>query len=76
MLHAGSAARRSSSKGCGQVNHEQREIGGVGDGGWRDVHEVFQTPELLGISEIELDLEPEPIVVNHVVVGQGRVARK
>src|SRR5207247_3100630 len=55
------------------VDHEQGQISGIGHGSLGGVHEVFQTPELLGIAEVELDLEAKLIVVHQQVKGEGQV---
>ena len=41
----------------GHIDHEQRQIGRIGDPGGGDVHEVFQAPVLFGISKVKLNLE-------------------
>ena len=46
-----------SPQTVGHIDHEQRQIRGIGDPGRGDVHEVFQTPVLFGIPEVTLDLE-------------------
>jgi hypothetical protein len=40
------------------IDHEQRQIGGIGDPRGGHVHEVFQAPVLFGIAEVKLDVEP------------------
>ena len=46
-----------------QVDHEHRQIGGIVNRELLDIHEIFQTPELFSVTEIELDLETEAIIV-------------
>jgi hypothetical protein len=37
------------------IDHEQRQIGRVGDPGRGDVHKVLQAPILFGIAEVKLN---------------------
>ena len=53
---------------------EQGQVRRIGDSAWHGVHEVFQAPMLFGVTEVELDLETEAVVVNQRVVGQLQVA--
>jgi hypothetical protein len=39
-----------------------------------DRHEIVKPPILLGVAEVELQLEAELIVVNDLMTGQGQVA--
>jgi hypothetical protein len=39
----------------GEIHHEHGKIGAVVYRRWVDRHEIFQTPILFGISEIEFD---------------------
>ena len=63
-----------SSETVRHINHEQREICRIGDPGGRDVHAVFQTPVLCGISEVKLALATAALVVSSCVVGDLLVA--
>ena len=55
------------------MDHEQRQIRGIGDPCGGDVHEVFQTPVLFGIPEVTLDLASQAIVVHQLVLGETQV---
>src|SRR5439155_6071207 len=55
------------------IDHEQRQIRRIGDPGGGDVHEVFQAPVLFGIPEVQLNLEPSPIIVYEGRVRQVQV---
>ena len=55
------------------IDHEQRQVGRIGDASGGDVHEVFQTPVLFGVTEVELDLEAQAVVVPQRVVGELQV---
>ncbi len=63
-------------KGGRQIDHQQGEVGGVGDGDGRDVHKVFQTPMLLAVAEIELNLETQAVVIDDLGCRQGQVGAK
>ena len=60
----------------GQIYHEQRQVDCVGHGGFFDIHKVFQAPILFGISEIELDFEPETVIVDDGFIGEFQIAGK
>ena len=60
----------------GQVHHEKGEIGRVGDCLWRDIHEIFQSPVLLGIAKVELNLEPKRIVIHDLCGAKLQVGAK
>jgi|SRR5882724_1140369 len=55
------------------IDHEQRQVGRIGDASGGDVPEVFQTPVLFGVTEVELDLEASAVVVPQRVVGELQV---
>jgi hypothetical protein len=55
------------------IDHEQRQIRRIGDPGGGDVHAVFQAPGLCGITEVQLNLAPPPIIVYEGRVRQGHV---
>src|SRR5438132_1579313 len=46
------------------MDHAQRQIRRLGDAGGGDVHEVFQTPVRFGITEVQRNWEPHPILVD------------
>ena len=58
------------------VHHEQREVGRIVHGGRLDIHEVLQAPILLGVSEIELDLEAQAVIIDQLFVTQLQIAAK
>ncbi len=41
----------------GEIDHQEGEVGGVGDGLLGHVHEVLQSPVLFGIAEVEFNLK-------------------
>lgn len=43
------------AKNLRQVDQEEGEVGGIGDRGFFDIHKILQAPELLGVTEIELN---------------------
>ena len=55
------------------IDPEQRQVRRSGAPWWGEGHEVFQAPVLFGIPEVELDLEPQAIVVHEWRVGQFQV---
>jgi hypothetical protein len=55
------------------IDHEQREIRRIGDPSGGDVHEVFHAPVLLSIAEVQLQLEPQPLIVDEERVRQVQV---
>ena len=59
----------SAQGGQPAVDHEQGQVSGVGHSGWGGVHEVVETPILLGVPEVELDLEPQAIIVTRPVIA-------
>ena len=42
-------------------DHEECLVDGIRNSDLLDIHEVFQSPVLLGIAEVELDLEAQTI---------------
>ena len=57
-----------------EVHHEERQIGGIGDSLFFDIHKIIQTPILLGVAEIELDLKTQGVVIIEFFIGQLQVA--
>ena len=57
----------------GEIDHEESQVGRLSDGGLFDIHEVLQPPVLLGVTEGELDLEPQGIVVDDLCVRQVEI---
>ncbi len=53
----------SGQQDVGKVDHQEGQTDGVADSGLRNVHEIFETEILLGIAEIELNLEAQGIVI-------------
>jgi hypothetical protein len=51
-----------------EVHHEESQIGRIGDRPFFDIHKVIQSPVLFGIPEIELDLEPQAVVVHQFFI--------
>lgn len=51
------------------INHEKGEISGIGNGGFFDIHEVFQPPVLFGIAEMKLDLKAEGVQAEDLSIG-------
>ncbi len=56
-----------------EVDHEERQIGGIGHGDFFDVHKIIQAPILLGVAEVELDLETERIEIHNSFIGQFQI---
>jgi len=59
-----------------KVTLEQGEVGEIADLRCLDVHEVFQPPVLLGVPKVKLDLEPQRVVLDQGLPGQGQVIAK
>src|SRR5258706_4115532 len=59
-----------------QVDHEQREIGGIRHRGRRGVHEILQPPVLLGIAKVELQLETKTVIIDQGGKRQRQIAAK
>ncbi len=59
-----------------QVDHEEGQVDGIGHRGRGHIHEVFQTPRLFGITEIELNLKAQTVIVADVVGGQAQIGAK
>ena len=55
------------------IDHEQREIRRMRDPSGGEIHEVFQAPVLFGLPEVQLDLEPQAVIVHEWCVGQIQV---
>ena len=62
-----------SQKPLGEIDHKEGKANGIGDRRLFDIHEILQAPELFGISEIELDLESELVVVNELVISKVQI---
>lgn len=56
-------------QGSTEIDHEEREIGSIGDSVFFHIHEIFETPELFGVSEIELDLEAQAVELDDLVIS-------
>jgi len=57
-----------------RVDHEEGKIDGVGDRSLFDNHEVFHTSKLLGVAEVELDLEAQATGVNQRAMSEFEVS--
>ena len=55
------------------IDHEQRQMRRIGDPCGGDVHEVFQAPVLFGIPEVQLNVAPQPIIVDEGRVRQVQI---
>ena len=58
------------------VHHEQRYVGRIVHGCRLDIHEVLQAPLWLGVSDIELDLEAQAVIIDQLRVTQIQIAAK
>ena len=56
-----------------EVHHEEGQVGGIGDRFFFDVHKIIQAPVLLGVTEIELDLKAQGVVVIQFLVRQFQI---
>jgi hypothetical protein len=56
-----------------EIHHEERQVGGIGHRFLFDIHEVTQTPILLGVTEVELDLKAQGVVIIKFLVRQFQV---
>jgi hypothetical protein len=56
------------------MDHEPRQVRGMSDSGIGDVHEVVPSPVLLGVTEVEHQLEAQAAVVLELMVGEFQVA--
>lgn len=56
------------------LDHEQRQVRCLRDGGCGDVHEVFQAPVVFGLTAVDRNLEAQAVVVLELVGGEGQVA--
>jgi hypothetical protein len=52
------------------LDHAQRPVRRLGDACGGDVHDVFQTPVLCGVTTVALDREAQAVVVPQRVVGE------
>src|SRR4030095_9489622 len=57
----------------GDIDHEHRQIGTIIVWPCRDIHEVFESPVLLRVSKIALQLEAQSIIVDQEIVPQRQV---
>src|SRR5215510_9237718 len=62
-----------SPETVGDIDHEQGQIRRIRNSRGGDIHEVFQTPVLFGISKVKLDLEPQTVIVHEGSIRQGQV---
>ena len=58
------------------IDHEKREVDGIGNGMGGDRPKIAQAPMLLGIPEIELNLEAETVIVDDLFSRQRQVSRE
>ena len=63
----------ASPEAVRNIDHKQRQVHRVGDAGWCDIHKVFKAPVLFGITEVELQLEPQAIIVHEGGIGQSEI---
>lgn len=56
-----------------QVDHQQRQIGDVSHRRPAGIHKFFQSPELLGIPEVELGLESAAVILLHMLRKQFQI---
>src|SRR5689334_5037505 len=59
-----------------KVDHKEGEADSIGHRSLFDGHEILQTEVLLGVSEGELDLEAQAIVLHDLLGSKGQVAGK
>lgn len=52
-----------------QVDHQEGQTNSVGHSGWGHVHKIFEAKGLFGITEIELNLKTQGIVVGQLGWG-------
>ena len=69
----GLAVAKGSKQEEGEVDHQEGQVDGIGDGGGGGIHEILQAPELFGVSEIKFNLEARAVIVDELVEGQGEV---
>ena len=62
--------RTSKSQNRCQIHHKNGDVGGIGDGLLTHIHEIFEAPVLLGIAEVELDLEAQAVVIGDLFGGE------
>lgn len=55
-----------------QINHKHRQVSGIVNRTLLDIHKVFQAPELFGVPKIELELEPEAVILNQWLIAYSR----
>jgi len=65
-----------SSQTVRDIDHAQRQMRRIRDPSGRDIHEVFEAPGLFGITEVKLDLEPQPIIVHEWRLRQLQITPK
>ena len=53
-----------SPETVGHMHHAQRQIRRLDDSGGGHGHKVFQAPVLFGIPKVQLDVEPQTIIVH------------
>ena len=56
-----------------EIYHEERQISGVGNSLFFDIHKIIQAPILLGVTEIEFDLEAQGVVIKEFFIGQLQI---
>ena len=66
-----------SPKTVGDIDHEQGQIRRIRDARGGDIHEVFQAPGLLSVSQVHLALAAQTIIVHKGCrrEGQGTAAQ-
>src|SRR5712692_148305 len=60
----------------GHVDQEQGEVSRIVHGGLLDIHKILKAPILLGVSEIELNLEAQAVIIDKLRVTQIQIAAK
>lgn len=58
----------------GEVDHKESQVDGSGERCLVDIHEILQTPELLGIAEVKLDLETQRVILDDLIIRLVQVA--
>src|SRR5690606_39735135 len=65
-----------TQKQLADIDHKEREVGGIGDRCLLNIHKILQAPVLFGVAEIELQLEAQAVVVNELLMAQVQVGAK
>ena len=57
-----------------KVDHEKREVDGIGNSLWFDSHKIVQSPMLFGVTEVELNLKAQTVKIHNLLSSKVKIS--